>query len=213
MNLDKKYMVKYELKQVLEMEKVNDIKEFYDGFADEYDAVSLSSTVNAQYHVEVSKIFLKYHYSSGSILDIGCGTGLIKDFLGDSFSYTGIDISSNMLKRAKARGFKVILGALEDVLLNIPDRSYDYALCLSTLYYIQDAYAIIEHLARIARQGVLLGIDHMVDEYVQQIPCPVYNHIDIQLPNLLEDYVFLGWHSPTLHIPINTRIIYFQPGA
>ena len=193
------------------MEKVNDIQEFYDGFADEYDAVLLGSTVKAQYHFEVSKIFQKYHHISGSILDVGCGTGLIKDFLGDSFSYTGIDLSSNMLKRAKARGFKVILGAMEDVLSNIHPRSYDYALCMSNLYYIQDAYTIIEHLARIARKGVVLSIDHMVDEYVQQIPCPVYNHIDIQLPNLLEDYVFLGWNSPTLDIPINTRIIYFQP--
>ena len=206
-------MLKHELEQVSKMEKVNDIKEFYDGFADEYDSALLSSSVNAQYHFELSKIFQKHHHRSGSILDIGCGTGLTKDFLGDSFSYTGIDISSNMLKRAKARGFEVILGALEDILPNISDRSYDYALCLSTLYYIKDAYAIIEHLARIARKGVFLGIDHMVDEYVQRIPCPVYNHIDIKLPNLLEDYVFLGWHSPTLHIPINTRIMYFQPGA
>ena len=193
------------------MEKVNDIKEFYDGFADEYDAVLFSSTVKAQYHFEAKKIFQKYHHTTGSILDIGCGTGLIKDFLGDRFSYTGIDISSNMLKQALRRGFKVLLGVLEDILPNIPDRSYDYALCLSTLYYIQDAHTIIEHLGRIARKGVLLSIDHMVDEYVQRIPCPVYNHIDIQLPNLREDYVFLGWHSPTLNIPINTRIMYFQP--
>ena len=116
-----------------------------------------------------------------------------------------------MLERANERGFKVILGAMEDILPNIPARSYDYALCLSNLYYIQDAHTITEHLARIARKGVVLSIDHMVDEYVQRIPCPVYNHIDIQIPNLLEDYVFLGWHSPTLHIPINTRIMYFQP--
>ncbi|MGB3510733.1 MAG: hypothetical protein WBA93_16165 [Microcoleaceae cyanobacterium] len=49
-------------------------EEFYDDFAANYDDVLKDPKCNAQHVYEAAKIFHKYNYHQGSILDIGCGT-------------------------------------------------------------------------------------------------------------------------------------------
>ncbi|MGD1712377.1 class I SAM-dependent DNA methyltransferase [Dapis sp. BLCC M172] len=84
-------------------------EEFYDNYAVKYDDVAKKKS-NANLHNEVSKIFHQHNnnHNQGSILDIGCGTGLLSELLQGDFEYTGIDISANMLEYAAKRGYQTI---------------------------------------------------------------------------------------------------------
>lgn len=58
----------------------------------------------------LKKIFLKYKITRGKILDVGCGLGNLKTALGGTFSYAGIDISEEMLSKAKEKRYDTIYG-------------------------------------------------------------------------------------------------------
>ncbi|NET92561.1 MAG: class I SAM-dependent methyltransferase, partial [Okeania sp. SIO1H2] len=51
-------------------------EEFYDKFADNYDDAIEDSKSKVQYVNEALKMFQQRNYHQGSVLDIGCGTGL-----------------------------------------------------------------------------------------------------------------------------------------
>lgn len=72
------------------MNKKNDIEKYYDKYFEKYDQVAKSSECNAQFHNEAKKIFQKYKHQRGSILDVGCGTGLLSYFLQGNFEDTVI---------------------------------------------------------------------------------------------------------------------------
>src|SRR6056297_3038206 len=44
---------------------------------------------------------------SKSVLDIGCGTGLLADYVSDQASYQGLDLNSRLLGRAQTKGLNV----------------------------------------------------------------------------------------------------------
>lgn len=108
------------------MNKQNDVEKYYDNFSDKYDEAAKSSECNVQVYNEAIKIFRKYNHQTGSILDVGCGTGLLSDVLQGDFEYTGIDVSGGMLKYASERGYKTIHQTIEDGLPKIENKSYDF---------------------------------------------------------------------------------------
>ena len=144
-------------------------QEFYDNFAQTYDSTA-KLKAEAQNITEAIKIFHKYNLDeSGSILDIGCATGLLKDSLQGQFEYTGIDVSAQMLEHASSnRGYKTIHGLTEVVLPEIPDASYDFIFALSSLQFVEDIYPCLNHMYRIARQSILLSIDQLPDEFLSK---------------------------------------------
>eukprot|EP00929_Paragymnodinium_shiwhaense_P038680 TRINITY_DN20414_c0_g1_i3.p1 TRINITY_DN20414_c0_g1~~TRINITY_DN20414_c0_g1_i3.p1 ORF type:complete len:157 (+),score=36.05 TRINITY_DN20414_c0_g1_i3:181-651(+) len=112
---------------------------FYDKFAATYDTAIFSDVIQDQHFLEGCKLFKKHiGTTTGSVLDIGCGTGLLKDELGPSFEYTGVDVSGEMLDRAAARGYKCIKSGAETALPLLPDNSVDYIVALSSLHFVED---------------------------------------------------------------------------
>ena len=190
-------------------EKVNDIEEFYNAFSSEYDDTVLSKECDYRHIHETKKIFSRHQITDGEILDLGCGTGLLKESLGSKFKYTGIDISRNMLSLAKKRGYRTVHSSLEQALPNLADNTFDYCICLSALFLIQNAEQAIFHMKRVSRKGVIISLDELPEEYIQQVPCPAFDHTLMRAENTKDDYFFLGWTSPTLDIPIRTRIMHF----
>lgn len=184
-------------------------EQFYDGFAPTYDETLKSSQVNAQHIYEAAQIFHRYHKNQkGSILDIGCGTGLLKDLLEGDFTFTGIDISKNMLHYARSRGYTTIHQPVEAAIAQISDSSYDFVFALSSLLFVREIDSILIHLKRIARQAILLSLDNLTEDYILKFAVEVYNHSQISILNAKEDYFIQGWTSPTTGIPIKTRMIY-----
>ena len=74
----------------------------YDAIADIYDdlyrdAESLAEDALVIEHLNDRELL------SGSVLDVGCGTGLLLDYCPDVPSYVGIDPSAGMLDRARLK--------------------------------------------------------------------------------------------------------------
>ena len=186
-------------------------KEFYDKFAPTYDAALKSPQIDAQHVNEAAKIFQKYNNAtSGSILDLGCGTGQLKDLLGDEFEYTGIDISDEMLKRASDRGYKTIKKPIEDALGELPDRSYDFIFALSSFHFFENIDLLLKNLERIACRSILLSLDEVTEDYKRNFSVAVYNHSQLEFPNAKENYFIRGWTSPTTGITIKSKMIYIE---
>lgn len=187
-------------------------EQFYDQLAFSYDDVYKDpKKVNGQHVIEAAKIFQKYNtFPCGSVLDLGCGTGLISELIQGNLEYTGIDVSRNMLDIATQRGYKTIHKSIEDALPEIPDNYYDFVFALSCLLFVIDIDSIFLHLNRIARQSILLSLDNVTQEFIRKAPAKVYNHSRVDIPNIKEDYFIRGWTSPSTGITIQTRMIYIE---
>ncbi len=182
---------------------------FYNKFAPDYDSTLKGTQVNAQYINEAANLFHKYHRgTSGNILDLGCGTGLLKDLLEGTFEYTGIDVAENMLHYASKRGYKIIHKSIEEALPELPDSSYDFVFALGSLLFIKEINPSLKHINRIARQSVLLSLDSLTKEYIDSFSVAVFDRSKISLPEAQDDYLIRGWTSPTTGITIKTRMIY-----
>ncbi|MGK7955778.1 MAG: class I SAM-dependent methyltransferase [Crocosphaera sp.] len=193
------------------LNKINP-QDFYDDFASTYDTTLQNAKVNACHVKEAAKIFQRHNTQIyGSVLDVGCGTGLLKDLFQErEFDYTGIDISEKMLEYASSRGYRTIHEPIEVALPKIQENEYDFVFALSSLLCVEDINSILLHLDRIARQSIVLSIDHLTDEYIRDVPVTVYNHSKVNILNAKEDYLIRGWTSPTTGITIQTRMIYIE---
>ncbi|MEM9543078.1 MAG: class I SAM-dependent methyltransferase [Cyanobacteria bacterium P01_E01_bin.42] len=199
-------------------------QEFYDDLASNYEAKfyyedsssadpkkSDEARINAQYVNEAAQIFHKYHRGQqGSVLDMGCGTGLLKDHLEGTFEYTGIDVSPKMLNFASQRGYQTICQPVEQVLPTLSNQSYDFIFGLSSLLFVKDIYSLLTEMNRIARKSIVLSLDDLTEDYIRDFVVTAYNHAGISIPKAKEDYKIRGWTSLTTGITIQTRMIYIE---
>src|SRR5437868_2586331 len=72
------------------------------------------------------KMYEKYGIKEGTILDIGCGTGKLMEYLGGNFIYKGIELSPLMAEGAKKRGYEVHVGPVEEQIQMFADKSVDH---------------------------------------------------------------------------------------
>ncbi len=93
------------LGQVYSARKPEEVAALYDRWADTYDA---EMAANGYRHPSVALALLARHLPRGAapVLDAGCGTGLIGEWLGivGYPEVEGLDLSSGMLERARAKG-------------------------------------------------------------------------------------------------------------
>jgi SAM-dependent methyltransferase len=91
---------------------------------------------------------------AGRGLEIGVGTGRFAVPLG---ARVGVDPSDEMLARAKARGIEVFEGVAEA--LPFDGASFDFALVITTICFVDSAEKMIDETRRVLRPGgkVVLG--------------------------------------------------------
>lgn len=188
------------------------IESFYNSIAAIYEERIVTPQVNAQLLPKVKDIFQKNLIINGTILDIGCGPGNLKTALGDGFSYTGMDISEEMLELASLKGYTTIKGLIQENLSKIPDKSFDYCISVSALHFIENIQDIISHIDRISRKGWIVTLADVSDIYKQyfSVHAPVYNHTNIVIDNLKEDNMVDGWISPNTRELMRERIVFRQ---
>ncbi len=141
---------------------------------------------------------------------MGCGPGNLKTECGNRFEYTGIDYAEKMLELAEKKGYRTILGNLEEELPKLADNSFDYVVSLGTLLFVQDIKLILFEFERIARKGWLASFDDVTESYQKNYTgnAPIYNHSKIELRGPSEDVHFRAWTSPTTGDEINVRMVF-----
>jgi SAM-dependent methyltransferase len=92
----------------------------------------------------------------GRILDLGCGMGLVLDYLRQGRfegQYTGIDASAGMLARlARAPDVTILQGDVHDLLPALADRTFDAVTALWSWEYM-DRRSLLPQIRRILRPG------------------------------------------------------------
>lgn len=174
--------------------QIKNISDMYNKGVSDYDSLTEKSMYEGEKLLKT--VYEKYGISNGVILDIGCGTGKIKELLGDSFEYIGIDIAEGMLDFAKRRGYSVHLGAAQDVIREIPDKSVDHVIALSSLYFIKDFEFLVKEFERVARKSIFVLLEQFSPEVVSKMKdrkINLYNHNSslIENPTELIKDVFL----------------------
>jgi len=89
---------------------------------------------------------------AGRVLEIGCGTGLILERLQKVAACAcGFDLSSKMVKKARDRGLKVVLGNV----LNIPFREsqFDLVYSFKVLAHVPEIGRALSEISRVTAGG------------------------------------------------------------
>jgi ubiquinone/menaquinone biosynthesis C-methylase UbiE len=129
----------------------------YDGLADWYDEEFQPAPLEGEAWQVVSSWIGD---GPGALLDLGCGTGVYSAALAKrAWDVTGVDLSEDMLRRARAREVSVVRANAAE--LPFEDASFDAAISIFTHSDFDDFPAALRELARVMRKGsrfVYLGV-------------------------------------------------------
>jgi ubiquinone/menaquinone biosynthesis C-methylase UbiE len=90
------------------------------------------------------------------ILDAGCGTGIFTlDILSSGSKVVGLDLSLPMLKQAekKLKGYPFQMFLADMLKLPFPESSFDKAVSVTALEFIEDGKAAVGELFRVTKKG------------------------------------------------------------
>ena len=138
----------------LEKMDENDVRAAYRRWAPVYDA-TFGRLVKAGMR-QATKQANNY---SGKLLDVGVGTGLALPHYGPQLSVTGVDLSGEMLERAKLRVSKASSANIEALLemdashLKFADETFDIVMATYVLTVVPDPVKVVEELARVTKPG------------------------------------------------------------
>jgi methionine biosynthesis protein MetW len=91
------------------------------------------------------------------VLDIGCGEGVLLDYLNrfKQVDGRGIELSMAGVRAAVACGLSVIQGDADTDLKDYPSGAFDYVILSQTLQATREPRAVLEHMLRIGRRAIV----------------------------------------------------------
>lgn len=101
----------------------------------------------------------------GRVLEAGVGTGMSLPHYGPRVSVTGIDLSEEMLERARLRARKLLtvdqLVAMDAGDLTFPDNHFDVTVAMYVITVVPDPVKVLRELERVTRPGgTILLVNH-----------------------------------------------------
>jgi SAM-dependent methyltransferase len=182
------------------------IKNNYDKFSNEYEEGYFKTNM-PKILENISKI---YNFN-GSVLDLGCGTGVFGRFLiknNDDIKITGIDISPKMAEKAYEYN-ELYIGPIQLMINNF--HSFDHIISSGALYFLDsDSFKeVIYKIFKIANISITIGVEDIPEIYNKKLismgyeNMNSYNNINIienfELPlnwNLINKERMFMWSSP-----------------
>ncbi len=91
------------------------------------------------------------------VLDVGCGEGVLLDYLGrfKRVDGRGIELSMAGVRAAVAHGLSVIQGDADTDLKDYPTGAFDYVILSQTLQATRDPRSALLHMMRIGRRVIV----------------------------------------------------------
>lgn len=177
------------------------VTQLYEHAASVYDE-SFDGKAEYQIPGKLIETYEKHGITEGEVLDIGCGTGKLREYLGDGFSYKGIDLSPAMIELAKKRGFEGFVGPVEEVIATFEDKSVDHITALSSLFFVKDWENLAKQFERVARKSIFVSLEQFSPEIIAMMKArgiDIYNHSAdaISDPKEVTKNIFL-WIRPTV---------------
>ena len=141
------------------------VAERYDAWADSYDEDLLSWSYQAP--TVVADIVVTRRPGAASVLDVGCGTGLVGRALrarGFTRRVVGIDLSRASLDLAQQPGAYDLLEQADlQQPLAVEDDGFDAVVCVGVMTYLPDVEAIWRELARVTAPGGVVVVTQRED--------------------------------------------------
>lgn len=208
----------------------------YDNMAPKYD---LAFPPESSVHQVLPPILSKFDLS-GSLLDLGCGTGIFGRLIrakynnllkSDSASngaarHVGIDLSPEMARASKKAGYdQVLLGSIQEVLPNISER-FDHISSYMAIHFVSsfELSLVLSRCFQIANKSVTIGVDEIPDKYNEVIRArksidlmTSINHLqemrDFGVPigwKLALEERYFSWKSPSTGVDVYTTLFHYQ---
>ena len=94
---------------------------------------------------------------NSQVLDVGCGDGILMEFLikEKKVNIRGIEISKAKVQNCIAKGLTIIEGNAEDDLRQFPNKSFDFVILSQTLQAFLNPEKVIDELLRIGKQAIV----------------------------------------------------------
>ncbi|MDD4983849.1 MAG: methyltransferase domain-containing protein [Candidatus ainarchaeum sp.] len=109
---------------------------------EEAERYSNSSGMKNTQHKIAKRVLQLLEIENGkgkTLLDLGCGTGnTLEVFEESEFNCVGLDISKEMLKFAKEKGFKTKQGSITELHKFFPISKFDFVISISALQWLKE---------------------------------------------------------------------------
>ena len=91
------------------------------------------------------------------VLDVGCGDGILIEYLkyNKEIDIRGIEISKDNVQKCLSKGLTVIEGDAEKDLLQFPDSSFDFVILSQTLQAFLTPEIVIKELLRVGKKAIV----------------------------------------------------------
>lgn len=132
------------------MSRLLDPQSYYDRFSAEYDRFR-----HGGYHSMIDELqvdLLLPHAEHASVLEVGCGTGLLMGRLKDRCGFLmGLDLSKGMLNHTSRQGHTVVQGTADE--LPFKDETFDLVYTFKVLAHVPQVKKALGEMARVLRPG------------------------------------------------------------
>ena len=91
------------------------------------------------------------------VLDVGCGDGILMEYLkyNKEIDIRGIEISKDNVQKCLSKGLTVIEGDAEKDLLQFPNSSFDFVTLSQTLQAFLNPEIVIKELLRVGKKAIV----------------------------------------------------------
>jgi phosphatidylethanolamine/phosphatidyl-N-methylethanolamine N-methyltransferase len=161
-----------------------------------------------------------------SILEIGVGTGLSAVKYPDSCRVFAIDLSSNMIERARARfarhGVRIALCRMDAAHLAFADGQFDAIYAPYLINVVPDPVKVAREMLRVCRTAgriVLLnhfeqdsGASHPIDRFLGGLASRAGVNWHVELAAFLEDAGLTAWSVERVNVPrVSSVVVCYKP--
>lgn len=117
-------------------------------------------------HYSIIAGYVRYFKQEGSILDIGCGEGILQGRLTTQgySKYVGVDVSDEAINRACSKQDEKTFFVREDVNNYIPSELFDIIIFNEILYYFDDPLKVLRRYEHYLNPGGIFIISMRLDK-------------------------------------------------